>query len=77
MKQTIEINTPWIKLDSLLKLADVVESGGMAKMIIRDGAVNVNGGKVTQRGKKIAPGDVVEIDADPGIILEIKIKKDP
>jgi ribosome-associated protein len=76
MKRTIEINTPWIKLDSLLKLADVAESGGTAKMIIRDGAVKVNDSTVTQRGRKIVPGDTVEIDAEPGIILEIKAKRE-
>jgi ribosome-associated protein len=59
-------------LDSLLKLADITESGGMAKMIILDGLVKVNGCTVTQRGKKISPGDIVEIDAEPYITLEIK-----
>ena len=74
MKRTIAIHTSWIKLDSLLKLADVAESGGMAKMFIRDGMIKVNGAIVTQRGRKISPGDVVEIDAEPHVILQITTK---
>ncbi|MCP4150900.1 MAG: RNA-binding S4 domain-containing protein, partial [bacterium] len=69
MKTTVRIKTEWIKLDSLLKLADVAESGGFAKMLIRDGAVFVNGEVATGRSKKINPGDVVEIDADPETII--------
>ena len=60
--KTIKIETPFIKLDSLLKLADLVSSGGEAKMVIQDGLVKVNGEVCTMRGKKIRPGDVVEMD---------------
>ena len=35
--KTVKIETPFIKLDSLLKLADLVSSGGEAKMVIQDG----------------------------------------
>ena len=58
----IEIITPFIKLDSLLKFANVLESGGMAKTYIADGVVCVNGEIETRRGKKIYPGDTVTID---------------
>lgn len=53
----INIDTPYIKLDSLLKLANIVSSGGEAKILIGEGMVQVNGETVTQRGKKIYPGD--------------------
>ena len=49
--KTVKIETPFIKLDSLLKLADLVSSGGEAKMLILDGMVLVNGEVCTQRGK--------------------------
>ena len=57
--KTVKIETPFIKLDSLLKLADMVSSGGEAKMVILDEAVEVNGEVCTMRGKKIYPGDSV------------------
>ena len=56
---TISIQTPFIKLDSLLKFSALVSSGGEAKTVIADGLVGVNGETCLQRGKKIFPGDVV------------------
>ena len=61
-KINVPIKTDFIKLDSLLKLADLVESGGTAKMVILDGRVYVNGEVCTMRGKKIRPGDVVTVE---------------
>ena len=61
MKQ-IKITTEFIKLDQLMKFADMVDSGGEAKMLIAQGLVLVNGEICTQRGKKIHPGDEVEFD---------------
>ena len=57
--KTVKIETPFIKLDSLLKLSDMVSSGGEAKMVILDGAVLVNGEECLMRGKKIYRGDTV------------------
>ena len=54
---SITIDTEYIKLDSLLKLANVVSSGGEAKVLIQGGAVSVNGETCTQRGRKLRPGD--------------------
>ena len=45
-----------------MKFADMVDSGGEAKMLIAQGLVLVNGEICTQRGKKIRPGDEVEFD---------------
>lgn len=59
--KTVKIETPFIKLDSLLKLADLVSSGGEAKMVIQDGLVKVNGEVCIMRGKKLYPGDKAEI----------------
>lgn len=58
----IKIETEFIKLDSLLKFANLVQTGGDAKNLILDGHVKVNDEVVTQRGKKIRPGDMVEIE---------------
>lgn len=51
--------TEYIKLDSLLKLAALVGTGGEAKYVISEGMVTVNGEVCTQRGKKLHPGDRV------------------
>lgn len=58
----IAISTEFIKLDSFLKFASAVCSGGEAKIMIAEGEVLVNGEVCTMRGKKIRPGDVVSVD---------------
>lgn len=57
----IEIKTPFIKLDSLLKYAELVDSGGCAKALIQDGKVAVNTWECRMRGRKIYPGDIVSV----------------
>lgn len=57
--KTITITTEFIKLQDLLKLANLVSSGGEAKERIQSGEARVNGEVCTQRGKKIRPGDSV------------------
>ncbi|MBR3290005.1 MAG: RNA-binding S4 domain-containing protein [Clostridia bacterium] len=58
-KQTITIETDYIRLDSLLKLSGIAETGGHAKVIIQGGGVVLNGAVCTERGKKIRVGDIV------------------
>ena len=53
----LQIHTEFIKLQDALKYANAVESGGMAKAVIQDGEVKVNGEVCTMRGKKLRPGD--------------------
>ena len=60
--KTITIHTEFIKLQDLLKYANLVETGGMAKECVQGGEVAVNGEICTMRGKKIRPGDVVAFD---------------
>ena len=57
--ETIPITTEFIKLQDLMKLANLVGTGGEAKVLILDGQVSVNGETCLQRGKKIRPGDVI------------------
>lgn len=57
-----EISGEFIKLDSLLKFSGLTETGGIAKEIIQEGRVKLNGELCTMRGKKIRRGDVVTID---------------
>ncbi len=60
----VSITSEYIKLDSFLKLCGEAGSGGTAKLIIADGLVSVNGGKCLMRGKKLRPGDTVEINGE-------------
>ena len=60
--ETIKIETPFIRLDALLKFAGAVETGGEAKMVIQNGEVKVNGEVCAMRGKKLRPGDRAELD---------------
>ena len=53
----VVIGTEFIKLESAMKLANIMPSGGTAKMVIQDGLVEVNGEVCTMRGKKLYPGD--------------------
>ena len=57
--KTITITTEYIKLQDLLKFANLVATGGEAKERIQAGEVTVNGEVCTMRGKKIRPGDDV------------------
>ncbi|MBW2736581.1 MAG: RNA-binding S4 domain-containing protein [Deltaproteobacteria bacterium] len=65
VETTVKLTTELIKLDALLKVAAVADSGGQAKHWIQQGLVSVNGERVIQRGKKIRPGDVVDVDVPP------------
>ncbi|MEW9122908.1 MAG: RNA-binding S4 domain-containing protein [Thermotaleaceae bacterium] len=60
----IKIQDENIKLDQLLKLADLVQSGGHAKILIQDGLVKVNGVVEYQRGKKIKAGDQISVEGE-------------
>jgi len=61
-KIAITIKTPFIKLEQLMKLASLTDTGGFAKNLIQNGDVSVNGEVCTMRGKKIRNGDVVTVD---------------
>ncbi len=57
-----------IKLEQFLKLAQIVATGGQAKMLIQSGAVRVNGVVETRRGRKLRPGDSVVVDGEELIV---------
>ncbi|MFH1729913.1 MAG: RNA-binding S4 domain-containing protein [Pseudomonadota bacterium] len=60
-EETYKIDTAFIKLDSLLKLANIAESGGHAKHLIKNEFVLLNNQVILLRGKKIYPGDIVTV----------------
>jgi ribosome-associated protein len=57
-----------IKLDQFLKLAQVVQTGGEAKILIQSGQVIVNGQVETRRGRKLRPGDVVVVEGEELVV---------
>ena len=60
--EEIKISSEYIKLDQLLKFANLVENGADAKFLIQNGYVKLNGEVETRRGKKLTGGEEVEID---------------
>ena len=65
----LTIKEDFIKLDSALKLAGFVSTGGHAKFAIQNGDVKVNGEICTMRGKKLRCGDTAEIEGS-GLIIQ-------
>lgn len=51
-----------LRLGQALKLSGYAENGGLAKAMIQDGIVSVNGEIDTRRGRQLNPGDIIEID---------------
>lgn len=58
----VTIDTDFIKLESAMKLANAVPSGGSAKLEIQEQNVTVNGEICTMRGKKLRDGDIFAFD---------------
>jgi ribosome-associated protein len=57
----VAINSDMIRLGQFLKLADLIDTGGEAKILIASGDVTVNGEVDTRRGRQLRPGDVVVV----------------
>ena len=70
--QKIQLKDDYIKLGQALKAAGLVESGVMAKIVIQDGQVKVNGQTELQRGKKLVSDDVVKFDNEVLQITAVK-----
>lgn len=69
----IEVRPPFIKLEQFLKLSAAVETGGMAKQVINEGLVKVDGEVCTMRGKKLKGGEKVEFEGQGFVCI---VKKD-
>ena len=61
----------FITLDSLLKLLTIAPSGGIAKMMVAEGLVEVNGEVETRKTRKLRAGDLVCVEGH-----EIRIEGD-
>lgn len=63
-EKVITIDSEYIKLDQLLKLSNLVSTGGEAKVRVLSEEVKVNGEIETRRGRKLRTGDRVELDGE-------------
>ena len=66
----VKIQTEFIKLDQLLKFAEISQSGGESKVFIKSEEVKVNGEIEIKRGKKIRPGDEAEVEGFEKFIVK-------
>lgn len=69
-EERVSIKTEYIKLGQLLKLANLVSQGSDAKTLISGGYVSLNGEIVYERGKKVYPGDRVQVKEFGSVIVE-------
>lgn len=70
-KETAEITTESIQLDQFIKWLGITETGGQARFLVDEGNVAVNGVRVTERRKKLFPGDCVVIDRTEYLIKQV------
>ena len=68
-----ELETEFVELYKILKFEGLTDSGGMAKQMIADGQVSVNGEIETRKRKKITAGDKIEFS---GRSIKAKSKTD-
>lgn len=61
-KENVAITTEFITMDKLLKFSGVADTGGQAFLMVEDGVVKLNGKTITEKRKKVYPGDVVNVD---------------
>ena len=71
--KTITINKEPIRLSQFLKLANVVQDGLHAKIVIKEGEVLVNGELETRRGRKLVSNDIVHFESMD--LLVVKTEK--
>jgi len=63
-----ELKDDYIELYKLIKVMDLAESGGHAKILIEEGLVKRNGEVELRKRAKILAGETIEIDSD---IIEV------
>ena len=69
-RETAEINTESIQLDQFIKWIGITETGGQARFLVDEGTVSVNGVQVTERRKRLFPGDCVVIDGTEYLVKQ-------
>lgn len=74
MEQEIYLTTPYVTLGQLLKIADVISSGGQAKWFLSEYGedIFVNGENDFRRGRKLYPNDQVEIKNVGSFVMKVQ-----
>ena len=69
-KKTIKLEPgeAFITLQAVLKVSNVIATGGMAKIFLQENKVLVNGEIEDRRGRKLYKGDTVKVDS---LLIEI------
>ena len=60
----VKISTEFIRLGQLVKLLDLVDTGGQVTVYLLSNEILVNGVDEKRRGKKLYPNDVVTLDGE-------------
>jgi len=58
----VAVKGPYITLGNLLQIKGFADTGGQAKILVKQLDIKVNGEKEDRRGRKLYPGDMVEIE---------------
>ena len=66
--EEIKITTEFIKLGQLLKLTHIISSGGEEKIYVATRKIVVNNELENRRGRKLYPGDVIEVKSKTFVI---------
>ncbi len=64
----VKINTEYITLQQLLKMENIISSGGEAKYYLAENKVLVNNELENRRGKKLYPNDIIIIEKKEFVI---------
>lgn len=67
---TISMHGDYVTLAQFLKMTDLISSGGQAKVFLAETAIKVNGEPDNRRGRKLYPGDRVEVAGAGTFLLE-------
>ena len=70
-RETAEITTESIQLDQFIKWIGISETGGQARFLVDEGNVSVNGVRVTERRKKLFPGDCIVIEGTEYLVKQV------
>ena len=57
----LKITTEYITLQQLLKIKNIISSGGEAKYFLAENEVFVNNELENRRGRKLYPNDVIKV----------------
>lgn len=60
--KNLKITTEFITLGQLLKIENIISSGGEAKFYLQNNMCYVNGEPDNRRGRKLYPNDVVKVE---------------